>query len=75
MVIDPSARLKDLTPSVHSYLVRVRGSNFRYLSPGNRECDFELRQRLQSVVECTINVRNITNDGPVRPSDVSLIFR
>lgn len=53
----------------------VDGSYLRYLSSGNREGGFELRQRFQSVVKSTVDVRNIDVDGPVCPPDVPLITR
>ena len=53
----------------------VNGPYFRYLSSGDRECSFESRQRLQCIVECTVDMRNININGPVRPTDVSLNLR
>jgi len=51
----------------------VDGPYLRYLSSGNREGSFELRQRFQSIVKSTVDVRNIDVDGPVCPPDVPLI--
>ena len=53
----------------------VDGPYLRYLCPGNREGGFELRQRFQSVVECVVNMRDVEVDGPVCPSDISLITK
>ena len=53
----------------------VDGPYLRYLSPGNREGGFELRQRFQSVVKSAVDVRNIYVDGPVCPPDIPLITR
>jgi len=53
----------------------IDGPYLRYLSSGDRESGFKLRQRFQSVVKSAVNVRNVDVDGPVCPSDVPLITR
>jgi len=53
----------------------IDGPYLRYLSSGNRKGGFELRQRFQSIVKSTVDMRDIDVDGPVCPSDVPLITR
>jgi hypothetical protein len=70
--------LQDVLDRREAYLHTTRivdGSYLRYLSSGNWEGGFELRQRQQCVVKCTVNVRNMNINCPVRPSDIPLIGR